>query len=211
MKSIDLGDLRRLEPISPEWGWDRGTPVDRYYIESFLADRAATIRGRVLEFGEPYYTKMFGSERVSSSELLDVSGGPTATYTCSLEEGDELPTDGFDCVICAQTLQYIYNLRDALRTLHRILKPGGSLLLTAPGIIATHPEPWPRFWSFTPSSIDTLCREFFDPDNVETAVFGNVLTASAFLYGLAGEELTEDELDHFDPAYVVTIGVRAVK
>src|SRR5689334_3710614 len=34
---VRLGDLRRLTPISRNWGFDRGQPVDRYYIENFLA------------------------------------------------------------------------------------------------------------------------------------------------------------------------------
>ena len=48
--------LRRTEPISRAYGFDRGTPVDRHYIEAFLQRHAPSpdysagdIRGRVLE------------------------------------------------------------------------------------------------------------------------------------------------------------------
>ena len=211
VQSVELGDLRRLEPFSRNYGADRGNPVDRRYIERFLGDRPTAIHGRVLEIGEPLYTTLFGGDRVSHSDVLDTMGSPAATYTCRLEEGDELPTDGFDCIVCTQTLQYVYDLRAAIRTLHRILKPEGNLLVTVPGISPEHPEPWPLYWSFTASSIAALCAEFFDRDAVEVEVFGNVLAASAFLYGLADAELADDELDHVDPAYAVTIGVSAVK
>jgi hypothetical protein len=40
---------------------------------------------------------------------------------------------------------------------------------------------------------------------------GNVLAATAFLYGLAAEELSREELDHLDLRYPVTIGIRATK
>ena len=40
---------------------------------------------------------------------------------------------------------------------------------------------------------------------------GNVLAASAFLYGLATSELTRVELDWRDPEYEVLIAVRAVR
>ena len=38
------GNLRRREPFSSYYGFDRGTPVDRFYIERFLSDRAQDIR-----------------------------------------------------------------------------------------------------------------------------------------------------------------------
>src|SRR5436309_14597304 len=210
---FDFGDLRRVQPVSTEFGYDRGRPVDRYYIERFLSARADAIRGRVLEFGEPLYTKMFGDDRVSQSEILDVTGGPDVTYTCRLEDGDELPSEAFDCVIFTQTLQYIYEVRAGLRTLHRILKPGGTVLATVPGITRIcheqYPDSW--FWSFTAASARRLFSEFFTAASLELEVFGNVLAATAFLYGLADADLKRRELDHLDPDYEVIIGVCAQK
>jgi len=209
----DFGDLRRLDPVSADFGYERGRPVDRYYIERFLSARADAIRGRALEFGEPLYTNMFGDDRVSQSEILDVTGGPGTTYTCRLEEGDELPSGAFDCIIFTQTLQYIYDVRAGLRTLHRILKPGGTVLATVPGITRIchehYPDSW--FWSFTAASARRLFSEFFMTASLELEVFGNVLAATAFLYGLADGDLTRRELDHLDPDYEVIIGVRAQK
>ena len=49
-----------LEPVSRSFGFDRGTPVDRRYIEQFLARHAAAIRGDVLEVGDDGYTRRFG-------------------------------------------------------------------------------------------------------------------------------------------------------
>jgi peptidoglycan/xylan/chitin deacetylase (PgdA/CDA1 family) len=213
-RRIDFGSLRRLTPVSDEWGFDRGRPVDRYYIERFLATRATAIRGRVLEFSDPLYTGKFGGDRVTGSEVLEVTGGAHATYTCRLEHGDEIPTERFDCVICTQVLQLIYDLHGALSTLHRILKPGGYLLLTVPGITpishgADYGDAW--HWSFTQSSISRLCGGVFGQDSLEVEVFGNVLAASSFLYGLADSELTQDELDHLDSDYPVTIGAQVRK
>lgn len=211
--SIELGDLRRLEPLSRAWGFDRGAPVDRHYIERFLGARQDAVRGHVLEIGERLYTDMFGGDRVERSEILDVIGNPEATYTCRLEEGDELPSDAFDCVVFTQTLQLIYDFRAGLRTLQRILKPGGTLLATAPGITRISQEEYEDgwYWSFTAASLRRLFGELFDPQAVEIEAFGNVLTATSFLYGLAASELTPQELEHTDPNYPVIVGVRAVK
>ena len=52
-----LGTLRRTRPLSNDFGYDRGTPVDRYYIERFLAQHRSDVRGRVLEVKEPIYTE----------------------------------------------------------------------------------------------------------------------------------------------------------
>ena len=49
---VRLGSLRRLKPISPDWGSERGLPIDRYYIGQFLAAHAQDIRGHVLEIGD---------------------------------------------------------------------------------------------------------------------------------------------------------------
>jgi SAM-dependent methyltransferase len=210
---VDFGDLRRLHPIGGSFGFDRGKPVDRYYIEQFLSSRATAIRGRVLEFGEPLYTRMFGGDRVSRSEILDVAGATEATYTSRLEEGNDLPSETFDCIVCTQTLQYLYDLPAAVRTLHRILKPGGTVLATVPGITRTcqehYPDSW--FWSFTAASATRLFSALFAREALDVELFGNVLSASAFLYGLADADLTRKELDHRDPDFELIIGVRAVK
>lgn len=211
---VDLGDLRRLEPISRDWGIDRGQPVDRYYIEAFIEQRTDAIAGRVLEFEEPRYTTMFGDGRVTRVDVLDVVGGAAVTYRCRLEEGHELPSDSFDCIICTQVLQYIYDIGSAMRTLHRVLKPGGSLLLTVPGITPArdgdeYGDAW--YWSFTEASTSRLCKEAFGEVSIETEVFGNVLAGAAFLHGLAVFDVTPDQLDYLDPDYQVIIGAQVMK
>src|SRR5262245_54268962 len=53
--ALRFGDLRRLSPVSRTFGFDRGLPIDRYYIESFLAEHALDIRGRTLEVADNAY------------------------------------------------------------------------------------------------------------------------------------------------------------
>ena len=69
-----------MEPFSDHYGWDRGTPVDRFYIDAFLAEHAGEIKGRVLEIGDAEYTKRHGGDRVTQSDVLHASpGNPQAT------------------------------------------------------------------------------------------------------------------------------------
>jgi SAM-dependent methyltransferase len=210
---VRFGSLRRLEPISREWGFDRGRPVDRHYIERFLAVHAADIQGRVLEVETSRYTRMFGGDRVVRSDVLHVAGGqPDVTIVADLVRADVIASETFDCVIVTQTLQFIYDVKTAIGTLHRIVKPGGVVLATIPGISKVSREDmdrWGHYWSFTTCSVRRMFEEFFEPESVSVEAHGNVLSAIAFLHGLADRELDPDELEFHDPDYEVLIGIRA--
>jgi len=209
-----FGELRRLTPLSRQWGFDRGTPIDRHYIEQFLAREAAAIRGRVLEIEDNAYTRRFGGSRVSQSDVLHVvAGNPKATLVGDLTTADHIDSNAFDCIVLTQTLNFIYDTRAALRTLHRILKPGGVLLATFPGLSRVSQEEWGGswYWGFTTASSRRLFQEAFAPGAVLVEAFGNVLSAISFLHGVATEELRRDELQHHDPDYELLIAVRATK
>ena len=211
---VRFGSLRRLTPISQHFGFDRGLPIDRYYIENFLSRHANDIRGRVLEIGDDSYTRRFGGDRVTKSDVLHVEeGNLKATIVGDLTCATHVPSDIFDCFILTQTLQLIYDVRAALQTIYRILKPGGIVLATFPGISQISGDQWGSqwYWSFTKQSARRLLGEVFPADNVTVEAHGNVLAASAFLYGLATQELLQAELDYHDPDYELIITVRGVK
>jgi SAM-dependent methyltransferase len=212
---VNFGSLRRVKPVSMTWGFDRGKPVDRHYIDRFMASTASDIRGHVLEVGTDTYTVLFGGEKVTSIDVLHVADGyPKTTIVADLTRADHVPSDTFDCIICTQTLHLVYDVATAMRTLHRLLKPGGVLLLTTPGIsqISRYDmDHWGDFWRFTRASLRRLFSEVFPADSLRIETYGNVLAATAFLHGLAVEELTEDELNFVDADYEVIIAVRGRK
>jgi len=211
---VDFGDLRRIKPVSRRFGYDRGAPIDRRYIEDFLAGHATDIRGRVLEIGDNAYTLRFGGEQVSAAEVLHVDAGtPNVTYVADLTDGRGVPDDAFDCVVLTQTLHLIFDMGAAVATLHRILKPGGVLLLTVPGVSNIDQGGWGEtwFWSLTPASLERLLAPVFGNDSLKIESHGNVLVAAAFLYGLAQNELSEQELATDDPSYPVILTARVRK
>jgi SAM-dependent methyltransferase len=210
----NLGDLRRTTPIDPNWGYERGKPIDRMYVERFLTAHAGDIRGRVLEIGAPDYTRKLGAGVEKVDVLHAKAGNPEATIVGDLVDAPQIPSDTFDCAILTQVLQYVYEVQAALRTLHRILAPEGVLLATVPGItkISTaDDELWGEWWHYTARSLRRLGEEAFGEGNVQVRPYGNVLTAAAFLYGLTPSDLRPDELDAEDPLYEVILGLRAVK
>ena len=207
-----LGTLRRTTPLSTIWGHDRGTPIDRVYIESFLSDHRHDIRGRVLEVRDNDYTARFGT-RVSRSDVLDIDpGNPCATIRADLEAADAIRSESFDCFILTQTLQYLADVPGSLVHARRILKAGGVLLATVPVVapidrLANQPDRW----RFPPELCGLLFNAVFGQQHVQVQAYGNVLACIAFMVGMAREELSPDELGSYDPAFPLVAGVRAVK
>jgi SAM-dependent methyltransferase len=208
-----LGMLRSTEPLSRHWGFDRGTPVDRYYIERFLAEHAGDIRGRVLEVQSSAYTYRFGSA-VERADVLDIDAtNPRATIVADLAQADAIPSGAFECFILTQTLQLVYDLRAAVAHAHRILGPGGVLLATVPTVsrICYDPALGLDLWRFTAASCTRLFGDVFGSGRVAVRPHGNVLAAVAFLAGLSYDELSAHELEANDPYYPVVVTIRAVK
>jgi hypothetical protein len=107
----------------------------------------------------------------------------------------------------------IYEIRSAVQTLHRILKPNGVLLATFPGISKNNDRNWHEewHWGLTPLAAMRLFAENFRKDDITVEAFGNVLTVASFLYGLPSGQFSQAELDYSDPGYEGVITVRAQK
>lgn len=186
----------------------------RHYIEDFLACHSDAIHGHVLEISEDTYTRKFGGERVSKIDVLHYDNpAPPATLTGDLTDAPHIPSNTFDCVIITQTLMLLYDLPSTIRTLHRILKPGGTVLATMAGLTQIADPQWRDtwYWGLTRGSGRRTFADVFGDDQVMVKSYGNVLSTVAFLHGLAQEELTKQELDFEDQDYQMLIGVCARK
>jgi SAM-dependent methyltransferase len=212
---VRFGQLRRVKPITTDYGNSRGLEIDRYYIEKFLSEHAMDIRGHVLEIKHNTYTIKYGGDRVTKSDVLHkVEGNPSATIIADLSNADHLPSNTFDTIIFTQTLQFIYDIKSTVATLYRLLKPGGTVLATAAGMAQISREDfemWGEYWRFTSLSARYLFEEAFPKENILVQSYGNVLAAISFLEGLAAEDLRRNELNLVDPNYELIIAVRAVK
>jgi SAM-dependent methyltransferase len=202
-----------LTPVSQSWGLERGTPVDRYYIERFLDANRPDIRGRVLEVKDSGYTNRFGSG-VVQPDVLDIDPTNTrATFVADLAAADAIPDNTFDCFVLTQTLQLIFDLPAAIFHAHRILRPGGVLLCTVPTISRLVPRYGLEHdhWRFTPASSRELFGNRFGAGAITVQGHGNVAAALAFLLGMAREELLPRQLETEDPYHPILVTVRAVK
>ena len=210
---IAWGDFDRIRPINSNWGFERGTPIDRYYIDAFLEKNAGDIRGRVLEMSDNAYTKLFGGSRVEKSDILHpTDSNPRATIIADLTNSNQITDQLFDCIICTQTLQFIFDVRTAVESLFRFLKPGGVLLLTVPGISQISPEDMEStgdYWRFTTVALQRLLGAKFPAHAVHVESHGNVKTSIGLLHGISAEEVPDPELRESDPHYQLLLSARA--
>jgi SAM-dependent methyltransferase len=212
--SVRFGELGTTKPVSLNFGWDRGTPIDRYYVENFLQACAADIQGRVLEVADDAYSSRFGGSRITRQDILHLhAGNSKATLVGDLTHPGVLPDDAFDCIVLTQTLQFIFDLPSAAGRLYSSLRRGGVLLLTVPGITAIDRGEWgPNWcWSFSPIAVSKIFEPWFGKSALTIEAYGNVFSATAFLQGFALEEVEQSKLDTYDPAYPVVVTLRAVK
>lgn len=211
---VRLGDLGTTRPVSMDFGFDRGLPIDRYYIEAFLAAHAADIAGRVLEIGDDSYSRRFGGAAIIRQDVLHIDQDhPGATLVGDLIDPAVLPDETFDCIVLTQTLQFVFDHAAAMRCLYAALRPGGVLLLTVPGITPVERGRWGDmwFWSFTETALSRMAASVFGDAACLTETQGNVFAATAMLQGLAVEEVDVARLAPLDRAYPVIVSLRARK
>jgi len=197
-------------PVADRYGTERGTALDRYYIERFLEACHLDIQGRVIEIQSDAYTWRFGGERVTSSRILDRDpGNGSADLQVDLVRTESLPQGICDCMICTQTLHVIPDIWSAMRGCKRLLAPGGVLLATFPCLSRIDPGACDEdAWRLTPGGASHLCRQVFPDSLVEIRAYGNARSGAAFWYGYVVEDLSVEDLDAFDPMFPVLVGAR---
>jgi SAM-dependent methyltransferase len=206
-----FGDLP-LEPLSDHYGLDRGTPVDRWYIERFLSTRRRVIHGAVLEVQDDIYTTRFGEDRVRRSIVVDIDAtNPNATLIADLQLPGALPPDSYDCIILTQTLHLLRRPGVCVANCFAALRPGGVLLATAPSVSRVSPRyPENDFWRFTPSGLAELFSRHWR-SNLTVSGLGQSPNMHGLPPGEVVEDLPEVALNDHDPRFPLTVSVEATK
>lgn len=73
------------------------------------------------------------------------------------------PDAAFDAVLCTEVLEHIPDPAETIREIHRVLKPGGRLILTLPWSARFHYQPY-DYHRYTPSMLQTLFAAFTAPE-----------------------------------------------
>jgi len=215
-KPVIFWDQKNNEPVCTQFGYSRGTPIDRYYIDKFLDENIHLIKGSGLEVGDNYYFNKYYTKKVQSVDVLHpVNGNEMATIIGDLTKKETLPASCIDCFICTQVFNFIYDVQKAVEGAYHVLKPGGTLLATVNGIAQISRfdmDRWGDYWRFTTASMQKLISDVFADGEIDIVTYGNVLAATSLLYGLCVEDLPDRSLlDHRDDNYQVIIAIKAKK
>ncbi len=203
---------KKTHPLSKVYGFDRGAPIDRYYIENFLNKNRQHIKGRCLEVLDNQYTLKFG--KATKSDILDINkNNNKANIYGDLRKLNDVKDNSYDCIILTQVLQFIDEYEKAIQECERILKPGGFLLATVPSLsrvdVASGIEN--DFWRWTPTGAKFVFSKYFKNKNLVVEGFGNVLAGTGFWVGMAQEDLKEKNLKYFDPNFPILVTIKAQK
>lgn len=200
-------------PISDYYGLDRGEPIDRYYIEKFLDENRGAIKGDCLELLDNCYTKRFGGNNVSRSDILDIDeNNDKANIHGDLRDLNQIPDNQYDCIILTQVLQFIDDLPASINECYRILKPGGVILITVPSLSRVDCISGAEgdYWRFTTASLRYLLGKKFTENNLVITSYGNVLSAVNFLMGFSSGEIGK-KIDFNDKNFPCLVTAKAKK
>ena len=197
--------------MSREFGFDRGKPVDRWYIERFLAQHRADVRGAVLEVAESTYTQWYGDGDVTSSDVLHHAGNEESTVVGDLTTGAGLPSGPTTASSARRRCPSSTTSTRRSAGIARVLKPGGVVLATVPGMSQVSREDkrdWGDWWRFTSQgdANGSSARPTTTSRSRRTATCSRPRRSST---RTRPRSSTEQELAHRDPEYELLITVRA--
>jgi len=193
-----------VTPFSSNFGFDRGTPVDRYYLHRFLDAHRDRVTGDVLEIQLPDCATRYG-RNLGAVHTVDINPAHRPTYVCDLARaGGVIPSDRYDCVLLPNTLCVLRDIDECLRQALRVLKPGGALLASTAGFVPLSADA-PDYWHLSAAGWLEITGRVWPGCDVRVESHGNCLAATAAMLGLAHEELEPAELDVVDPRYPVLI------
>lgn len=199
-----------VQPIVNSWD-ERGMSIHRRYLEQFLQESSLDIKGHCLEFQEDSYTSRFGNQKVTKLDILNKEKDhSSSTIVADLTKPNDIPSNTFDCIICTYVLHIVPESEKMISELHRILKPGGVLLVAVPNITITYPK-YNELWRFTAQGLHFVLARSFESQAVTVQTYGNCLVAAGELRGMRAFDFTQAQLRYNDPRYAVIVCARAVK
>lgn len=192
-----------LTPLSRRFGQGRGTPIDRWYIDAVLDAHRDVIHGDVYEVAESTYTHRYATGAYVPHAIH--VGGIRGMEKVDLATGEGVREAMADCFICTQTLQFIYDVQSAAKNIYKMLKSGGTVILSANGInplSLSDYHAWGEYWNFTAQSLRRLLQDAgFAADQIEIRSHGNIKIAVCYLYGLCQEDLQESDFLYEDEQF----------
>lgn len=164
-----------------------------------ISNYADHIYGRVLDFGcgsKPYENLFSRATHYVGVDFLSSGHDHQSSKVDVFWDGEHLPfsDSSFDSCVSTEVLEHVADTDLALRELHRVLVPGGNLLVSTPFFFREHEVPH-DFYRFTSYGLKAVLeRNGFEVVSVrKTSHYRGVLSILAIEY-LASKARRVDEL-----------------
>jgi SAM-dependent methyltransferase len=156
-------------------------------LERLARDLRVPQNGRVLDYGSadaPY--RRFFSER-TEFVTADLPGNPHAAIELTHDGSVPVRDGGFDAVLSTQVLEHVQDPSHYLAECFRVLRPGGTMLLSTHGVFSYHPDPV-DYWRWTSLGLRRIVTDAgFEIERfigiIGLAATGIQLLQDSFIYG----------------------------
>ncbi len=192
---------RNILPVGTDFGWSRGTPIGRFYVNNFVAEKAQGLGGVILEFGEARYRDYF--KDVEQYKVVDVVAGPNVDFVCDIHDVSSMPQTFFDVIVCTQVLEHVERPEYALRELRKLLKKDGRLICTVPFLAHIHYVPTDYYRFSIDAITSALSRAGFEVLDARNS--GNALVTIGSLLGFSAQDFSSSEMAVVDNLYPFNI------
>jgi SAM-dependent methyltransferase len=168
--------------------------LNRYLIDRAVASFARSLPSGIVMLdvgaGGGHYRRHFAAQRYVAVdrgfEQPGYAGLDVAGDIRRLPFGDA----SVEAAMCVEVIEHVYETREFLAELARVLAPGARLLLTSPLCYGEHMQPW-DFHRFTRYALERLMAEAgFDIESLEAR--GGFFTLAAYLVARVPDELVRN-------------------
>jgi hypothetical protein len=208
VRQVDWGDLRRPQPMCASFGFQRGTPIDRYYLQKFVAKIRHRIAGKVVEIGgNPQGPRAYGLSHVVEYVNVDLLPGPGVHLVGDVHDPSLLAQQSVGSIVIFNVLEHCVQPATVVDNMYRWLRPGGRVFCMVPNAQRIHECP-ADYWRMLPNALRWMFRAF---SRQEVQQYGTLASLIASYMGISAEELSHHELDDFHPDYPVATCIAAYK
>ena len=206
--TVRFGDFGRLWPFSHRFGFDRGAPVDRYYLQQFVRSIRPVVRGRCLEIGGSLKNNWLYRFDVDEFRTLELEQSRVADdLVGDAADRGVLDPESWDSILAFHVLEHCPNPFAVASNMCAWLRPNGHACIVVPCAQRVHNYPG-DYWRFMPDGLRVLFRDFSE---VNVSTYGNPLTVVSNYLALSHTELLAEDMDAVHPDYPVLACVVARK
>ena len=201
INTIDWGDLKRRFPLCNLFGFTRGIPIDRYYLDKFISEIRPQVTGTVLEVGGLLQNReLYQFSQATEYHTLDIAANPGVTQIGDVHDLAMFKPNSLDAVVIFNVLEHCHNPWIVVKNIYIWLKEGGKCFCMVPSAQRLHDFPG-DYWRPLPDGMQQLFQDFRQR---KLYVYGNPMTVIASFMGISAQELSHEELNDFHPDYPVT-------